>query len=402
MLDSLYIGMSGLTGYSLGLRVIANNTANMNTPGFKGSALQFGDLCYTGGSGGDPQQQGFVHQFGQGLATYSTSFDFSQGELRQTGNDLDLAIDGQGLFTLKDADGRIVHSRDGGFKFDDEGLLVSRTSAAHVMARDEQSRLVEVSLAGLRSNHAKATTTLSFRGNLSNDTSSDENVHTLTDVIVRDDASGEHTLTVRFTRLETTEASQVRWKVVVMDGTTEVDSGELLFVGGHLDPTTAKLSIDYRPQGRTPMPLTLDFSADVTSNAAGTLSDLRLTDQDGHAAGELSKVGFDAEGVLNLTYSNGQTDKGVRLALARFNSPDEVRAVGDNLFVPTNASSWENGSAKSGAFGEIRPGSIELSNVDLSSEFSELVIMQRGYQASSQVVSTANEMIQELFSLNKR
>ena len=221
-------------------------------------------------------------------------------------------------------------------------------------------------------------------------------------MVVRDDASGEHTLTARFTQLETTVASQVRWEVMLLDGTTEVGSGELRFISGHLDPTTAKLSIDYRPQGKAPMPLTLDFTADVTSNAAGALSDLRLLKQDGYAAGELSEVAFDAEGVLNLTYSNSQTDKGVRLAIARFNSADDVRAIRDNLFVPVNASTWEAGAAKSGAFGEIRSGSIELSNVNLSSEFSELVIMQRGYQASSQVVSTANEMIQELFSLKGR
>src|ERR1044071_9789435 len=105
MLDSIYIGMSGLMGYSRGLRVIANNTANINTPGFKGASLQFGDLFYANGPASGAMTDGGVSQMGQGLTTYSTTLDFSQGDLRQSGNALDLAVDGQGLFTLKDEKG---------------------------------------------------------------------------------------------------------------------------------------------------------------------------------------------------------------------------------------------------------------------------------------------------------
>lgn len=402
MLDSIYIGMSGLMGYSLGLRVIANNTANINTPGFKGSSMQFGDLVYSASASGTAYRDGGTLQLGQGLATYSTSLDFSQGDLRQTGDDLDLAIDGQGLFTLKDADGRLAYSRDGEFKFDDDGFLVSRTNGDRVQARNDSGTLVPVSLANLRSNPAKATSTLTFRGNLSNDGSQDDNVHTLSDVTVHDKVGGKHSLTLAFRRLASTQPSQVRWSVTASEGGTTIGTGELLFVGGLLDPTTAKLHMAYQPAGMASMPLTLDFGADVTSNAAGSQSDLKMTTQDGYPSGPLTQVGFDADGVLNLTYANGQTTEGVRLALARFNSPDGVRAVGDNLFEPVDESQWEWGAAGSGAFGTLQSGVVEISNVDLSSEFSDLVIMQRGYQASSQVVSTANEMIQELFSLNRR
>lgn len=402
MLDSIYIGMSGLLGYSRGLRVIANNTANINTPGFKGASLQFGDQFYSSGPASGAITDNGPNQLGQGLATYSTSLDFSQGELRQTGNELDLAVDGEGLFTLKDENGTLRYSRDGEFKFDDNGFLTSRTTGAKVMGRDENGAAVEISLGGVRTNPAKATTTLTFRGNLSNNTSSATNTHTLTDVTVRDEVSGAHNLTTEFTQEDTTEASQVRWKVVVKDGTTEVGTGNLLFVAGLLDASTAKITVNYKPTGLSAQSLVLDFSEDVTSNAAGTLSDLRLLQQDGYAAGELTQAEFDDKGVLKLTYSNGQTIDGPKLALARFTSVDAVRSVGDNLFEPTNPGSWEMGTAQTGAFGSVRSGVVEISNVDLSSEFSDLVIMQRGYQASSQVVSTANEMIQELFSLRGR
>mgnify|MGYP002780252495 CR=1 FL=1 len=101
VLESIFIGMSGLLGYSKGLKVIANNTANLNTPGFKGSALQFADLYQGSGASPGGVGNGAGSITGRGLATTRTTLDFRPGELRQTGNDLDLAVDGQGLFATR-------------------------------------------------------------------------------------------------------------------------------------------------------------------------------------------------------------------------------------------------------------------------------------------------------------
>src|SRR5690349_4529516 len=106
MLESIFIGMTGLSGYSQGLRVIANNTANLNTPGFKSSSLQFSDLFYSNDGNTDSHSA----QVGHGLGTGGTVLNFKQGELRQTGNDLDLAIDGEGMFALKDEGGNIHYT----------------------------------------------------------------------------------------------------------------------------------------------------------------------------------------------------------------------------------------------------------------------------------------------------
>jgi len=129
---------------------------------------------------------------------------------------------------------------------------------------------------------------------------------------------------------------------------------------------------------------------------------LKMDSQDGLGPGTLSGTAFDANGVLRLSYSNGQTVKGASLALARFDSPDAVAALGNNQFEMVNKNAWHFGKAGEGAFGSVRAGQIEISNVDLSQEFSDLVIMQRGYQASSQVISTANEMLQQLFSMKSK
>lgn len=391
MLDSIYIGMTGLQGYSQGLRVIANNTANMNTPGFKSSSLQFADMFYSNNSAGSGTMQ-----VGYGLNTAGTVLNFGQGELRQTGNTLDLAIDGQGLFTVQDSSGNYHYTRAGQFTFNADGVLVSRIDGSKVMGVDETGALHEITTRGLAAAQGQATTTVKFGGNIS---STAPNA-TVGSVKVIDSVGGEHLLTVKLTN--TGDVTPGTWKVELLDGTDLVGSGEISFTKGRPDPDTAKISITYSPHGLEAIPLTLDFSTDVTSFASGTLSSLAVTSQDGFAPSTLTGVNFDELGTMILSYANGQTVKGMRLALGRFDSLDAVAASGNNQFDATNSLAWHTGMAGGGGFGSIRSGMVELSNVDLSQEFSDLVIMQRGYQASSQVISTANDMLQELFSMKSK
>lgn len=396
MLESIYVGMTGLLGYSRGLRVIANNTANINTPGFKSSSLQFADMFYTGGNlaGGNASQN--RDQVGFGLNTTGTAMSFKQGELRQTGNSLDMAVDGQGLFVLQDAEGKITYTRAGQFKFDDNGVLVSRANGEKVMGMDSSGALVEISVAGQMLDQGRPTSRLKFSGNLSNTVTDQTAVGTVQVV----DAGGVvHTLSVKFVTTEAT-TSGTTMRVDLLDGTAVVGSGSMVFIGGKPTLQTSVVNMTYVPAGQPPMTLALDFSADVVLFAGSTT--LKMDSQDGLGPGTLSGTAFDANGVLRLSYSNGQTVKGASLALARFDSPDAVAALGNNQFEMVNKNAWHFGKAGEGAFGSVRAGQIEISNVDLSQEFSDLVIMQRGYQASSQVISTANEMLQQLFSMKSK
>jgi flagellar hook protein FlgE len=396
MFDSIYVGTTGLLGFSRGLRVISNNTTNMNTTGFKSSSVQFADLFYSDTNfAGSASGQG-KGQIGYGLNTTGTSLSFKQGELRQTANALDLAIDGLGLFLLKDDAGHITYTRAGQFEFNDDGVLINKGSTQKVMGLDANGSLVDISIAGLKTNPAKATTTVTFNGNLS----STATTQTVGGVKVIDAVGGEHLLDVKLTNQNTTTPGA--WQVDLMDGTTVVGSGQIVFINGVPDPSNAKVSVTYTPSGQSPIPLTLDFSTDVTSFASGNLSTLAMNKQDGFGPGSLTAVTFDSAGTLVLTYSNGQTDKGARLALAQFDSPDSIAAVGNNQFVATDQQGWKIGVAGSGGFGTVSASMLETSNVDLSKEFSDLVIMQRGYQASSQVISTANEMLQELFAMKTK
>ncbi|MBA2673391.1 flagellar basal-body rod protein FlgF [Ramlibacter sp.] len=388
MIGSIYVGMSGLQGFSQGLRVIANNTTNMNTPGFKSSSLQFADMFYsTTGSGNGMMQVGY------GLNTAGTSLNFSQGELRQTGNNLDLALDGQGLFTLRDSGGNLHYTRAGQFIFNEEGVLVSRVDGSKVMGIAADGSLTEIRIQNRATAAGKASGTLKFSGNLSS-TATDQ---TVSAVKVIDSLGGEHMLTVKLTNNGATTPGS--WTVALMDGTTVVESKTLQFTDGRPDAVTAKLSMTYKPAGLPDVPLVLDFSTNVTSFAAGNLSTLAFASQDGYLPGTLTGVSFDDTGTLVMQYDNGQTVKGDKLSLGRFDSLDAVQSLGGNSFAATNSLAWHMGGAGGGGFGKVRSGMVELSNVDLSQEFSDLVIMQRGYQASSQIISTANEMLQELFNM---
>jgi flagellar hook protein FlgE len=136
MLDSIHVGMTGLQGYSRGLRVIANNTANLDTPGYKSSTLQFADMFYSSGGAAGSE----ATQLGHGLATTGTQLDVRQGDLRDTGNPFDLGVDGDGLFVLRLKDGSTRYTRAGNFQFDGEGRLADRTDGALVLGHDATRR----------------------------------------------------------------------------------------------------------------------------------------------------------------------------------------------------------------------------------------------------------------------
>src|SRR6185369_10284312 len=134
MFESIYIGLTGLSSFSRNLTVIGNNVSNMNSAGFKNSDLSFADLVYRNvSSGTSAGGQGGLSQFGSGVGVDSTRVLFTQGDLTQTGNPSDLAVQGNGFFVLRDGD-KTFYTRDGGFEFNTDGVLVSRANGMHVAA----------------------------------------------------------------------------------------------------------------------------------------------------------------------------------------------------------------------------------------------------------------------------
>lgn len=404
MFDSILIGMSGMEGFSKGLKVISNNVANLNTPGFKSSSLLFTDAYYQQGSAGEFRSGGNGQPafFGTGLSTLSSVLNFQPGETQQTGNPLDVSISGNGYLVSQDKEGKsIAFTRDGQTQFDTDGFLVSTTTGKYILGygSDTAQGLSKISLDGLRSSAPKATATVTFAGNLTSGTTTAGSTPTDTTVhfAVNDALGGQHSLTALFHNNGSADADH--WTLTISDGSTQVAAGTIGFIAGSPDPTADKFTFTYTPAGGSPSPVTLDFSGNVTSFVNGNSSSLEPSSQDGYGAGTISKLAFDADGYLSITYSNGQTAKGAQLALADFRSTNVLQEKGSGEFTTTDPAFTSYGRPNSAGLGAIVSGQVEESNVDLSGEFSNLIVMQRGYQASSNILSTANDMLQELFDM---
>ena len=403
MLDSIYIGLTGLLGYSKDLSVIGNNVANVNTTGFKSSQLIFSDLFYRSQFGDDAGGADDRLGFGTGLGTGATRQLFAQGELRQSGNDLDVGIDGNGFFVLR-RDDRILYTRSGQFSFDAEGYLVADASKSRVAAL-VGGALRDINVTGQRTNAGKATAKASFTGVLNSGTAASAPVQ-LTGIGVFDSVGVAHTVELKLTNNATVTPGS--WLVEVREGADKVlGSGEIRF---NADGTPAvgfnSIKVPLAPEGITATEIEINVGEPGATSGVRSItasaSDVRLDRQDGFAVGSLTKATFDDRGFLTLAYSNGQTLKGDRLALAAFAYLQGLQPIEGNLFEPRIDQTRTLGFAGENVFGKLSPGRVELSNVELSQEFGNLIISQRGYQASSQVISTANEMVQQLFDIKAR
>ena len=400
MLSTLYSALTGMLGFSKGLDVISNNVANLNTPGFKSSELAFRDLFYR--YTGDGAAQG---QLGYGLDTKGTRMHFRQGELRESGNPLDVAIDGNGFLVLR-ADGGaagagLFYTRAGQLQFGADGLLVERVSGARVMAL-QGGALREVSLDGLRTSAPQATSQIRLTGNLSTGSTTAD----LANVTVFDQAGRSHTLSLRFTR---DAADAAHWFVEARDADNLLlGTGQVRFQGnGSPAAGASTMSFAFAPPDAPSTTITVDLGepgsfAGVTNFSGPAQSELQVRSQNGVAAGALTEVTFDETGTLRLSYSNGRSASGPRLALAWFENLQALRIADNGLFADDSGQAPIMGGAREGTMGRMLAGRVELSNVELTEQFTDLIILQRGYQASSQVTSVANEMIQQLLDVGRK
>lgn len=393
MLDTIYIGMSGLTSFSKGLSNISNNVANLNTTGFKSSELEFFDLFYQYQFGGS-NQQGLPYSQGGGVKAGTSYSKFTQGDFRQTGNDLDVAVDGNGFFILNQ-DGKTFYTRSGQFTFDDNGILTSREGGAKVMGFNNGA-LTEINIAGRRSSPPTATTTVTFSDSLSNSSTT----YDVPNITFYDSLGTLHTFTLSLTNNSATVPGE--WTFRLLEGTTEVTTGAFKYEGSGIPtPGSDKHTFVFNPaNGAKTALVTLDASS--TNFFSSSSSTMKFQSQNGSPAGYLSATTLDSDGVLNLSYSNGKTVKAEKLGLAFFSNLNALQSEGNNRFTSPSGNPRILGAPGDLSLGRLRSGGVELSNVDLAQQFSELIVVQRGYQASSQVITAANEMIQQLGEIRGR
>jgi flagellar hook protein FlgE len=402
MLTSIFTALAGMNAYSRGLDLISNNVANLNTPGFKVSDPLFREIVYrhlnATGQGGQGELPG-----GAGVEIGASSLIFRQGELRDTGNALDAAIDGNGFFVL-DQDGEQRYTRAGQFQFDADGILVERATGAKVAIATKDQSYGFFDIDAVRSYPPKATGEITITGTLARGgtTSSYE----LPNINVFDSGGATQTLRARLTR---NAGDPLKWTVEVLNASNvSLGKGQIAFnADGTPAEGASKVTVKVDAAGVDDFDVVLNFGAagsfaGVTSPGNSTTSQLQIQRQDGLAIGSLTRTEFDDKGQLKLTYSNGKTEVAGSLVLAQFDAPDQLQALGNGMFAAPEGASRMLGSALSSGLGRIMGGRLEMSNVELTQQFTDLIIMQRGYQASSQISSVANELIQTLLAMDGR
>lgn len=388
MFGPIYIGLSGLSAYSKGLQTVSNNVSNMNTVGYKASDISFSDVFGRGGSGGLDYSDSYEPS-GHGVTVSGRSISFAQGETHQTGRDLDLAIDGNGFLVLLDGDAT-YYTRTGSFTIDDDGNIVLDGTDYRLAVLDDAGRPTSVNVDNSRTNPPAATDRITFADNLSLTATQ----YTIPDVKVYNAEGGESVWTIAFTRPETTPDV---WTVKVTDAAGKViGTKELRFSQSKVTDATKELLFEDEESG---LAVTFDFSKDVTSFSSGTVSSLRAADITGHATGSISTVKVNEKGEIEISYTNEEKKQLGSIALADFRDPQALEQRSRALFVYSGLGQRQYLSAEDSRVGIIKGGNLEASNVDLGAQFGDLILIQRGFQASSQIISVTNDMIQQLFGI---
>jgi len=405
MMRSLFSGVSGLKNHQTRMDVIGNNIANVNTVAFKAGRVNFEDILsqtvegarspQTGGMGGvNPKQVGL----GMGISSIDTLF--TPGSLQSTDNPTDFAVQGEGFFIVSDGS-QVYYTRDGAFKTSADGALVNSNGfrLQGWMADtdgniDSTQALQNITIPVGAQMKPKATTQIAFEGNL--DANADLNSEWITSVQVYDSLGNPHNLTITFTK---TAANAWDWEAT-LDGGTTPGTGNITF-----DTDGTILSGDIGTAAFTLMPvaqnisLSIDFSQ-LTQFGGNPTAYINF--QDGYEAGSLDMVSTDSGGVLTGIFTNGQSKALAQIALATFSNPGGLLKEGGNLYQISNNSGLPNiGTADSGGRGSIAVGKLEMSNVDLAQEFTNMIVTQRGFQANSRVITTSDEMLQDLINIKR-
>lgn len=389
MFGAIYVGLSGLNAYSRGLQQVSGNVSNLNSSGFKSSNVSFTDSIGSATSGG-LSLSGNAGAAGSGVELGGIQRDFAQGELRQTQRDLDLAVDGSGFLVLTRGD-QTFYTRTGSFEVDKDGFIVLAGTDYRLATLDSSGKAVSLSIDASRTSNPEKTTTIKFADNLSSSATS----YGLSDVKVYDAVGAEHVWQVKFSKAA--DAAPGEWTVTVTDDKAKVIGTQILkFNLGIVDPATSKLVFADADNG---LSVTLDFSQNVTSFSSGQVSTLRTSTVDGHGVGTITNVTVNADGELELGYSNEQKVKLGAVAIADFRDPQSLEQRGGGLYFDKGSSGRELMSSASQKVGKVVSRRLEASNVDLAKQFGDLITIQRGYQASSQIISVANDMIQQLFGI---
>jgi flagellar hook protein FlgE len=407
MLRSLFSGISGLRAHQTMLDVTGNNIANVNTTGYKASQTQFQDTLsqIVNNAGGAQVGTGGTNpaQVGLGVRLAGITTNFQQGSSQLTNRSTDMMINGDGFFTVRNGTEQL-YTRAGSFNFDalgqlvtGDGSLVQGWAAGADGSIDTNTPLKDLRLPIATLMGARPTTEAEFKGNLPADAADGTTGSPVVPATVLNrtievfDAAGNaRSVALQFTKQPATVAGESQWALSASDGTGVTAATTMRFGadGALVAGGTVALG------GVTVDMTTLTGFAGITSvESAG---------QNGQEAGTLQSFALNTDGTLMGSFSNGLKQAIGQIALAAFANPTGLSKAGSSTY-RTSANSGEPaiGVAGTGTRGALAGGALEMSNVDLSSEFTNLIIAQRGFQANSRVITTSDELLQELVNLKR-
>jgi flagellar hook protein FlgE len=408
-------GLSGLSAASKSLEAIGNNVANSNTVGFKQSEARFSDVfaaSITGGGGS---------QIGIGTQLSEVAQQFTQGNITTTNNPLDIAINGNGFFRMTD-NGTVTYGRNGQFSLDKNGYIIN-ANGSHLSGYpvDANGNLVtgapqdlQVATAALKSKQTSQVTTelnLFAQADLPKTafdaTKIDPTMYNnASSVTVYDSIGVSHVVQLYYVKtttpgtwdvyatcdnqpLPTPQLGSLTFK---SDGSIDTTATTLPFTGSidlkALDPTSI---------AATPLDVQFDFKG---STLTGSEFQVTRLGQDGYTSGQLSGFVIGNDGTITGRYSNGQTSALGQIVLAKFQNPNGLQSLGNNVWAESSASGQPMiGAPGSGGLGALQASAVEDSNVDLTAELVNMITAQRVYQANAQTIKTEDQVMQTLVNL---
>lgn len=441
MMRSMYSGVSGLRVHQAKMDVIGNNIANVNTVGFKRSAVSFTEVLSQtikgagspeGGRGGTNPQQ-----IGLGVSLGAIDVIHSQGSTQRTDNPTDIMIDGNGMFVVSnDETGQNkFYTRAGNFSVDKLGYLV--TSGGYKVL-DEDFNAIQINKSETK--NATRSSEIELQGNINYnaDVDASTNIAYTTSIDVYDSVGDIHRISFNFGEKLVADTGDKTYRTVNIPGTPSFgdldpasapasgttaagpagpiyaefdDYGNFIQLVDQvqLDANrevvtasnyTANLQIQTSGAGVVDLNIDANLFANVTQYSA--TSDAKGIAIDGNSAGSIDSFNISSSGEIIGTFTNGERKVIATIGLADFDNVSGLMKMGNNLYVDTpNSGTPKFGAPGTGSFGSLTPGALEMSNVDLSSEFTEMITTQRGFQANSRVITTTDEMLQELVNLKR-
>lgn len=407
MLQAMFNGISGLRAHKTMLDVIGNNIANINTTGYKSSRTTFKDMLsqtISGAANGiNPAQ------VGMGTSVASIDINDTGGPLQQTGRTRDVGIQGNGFLMLSDGTSKF-YTRDGALDTDSQGNLISASSGLNVLGwmADPVTGLINTTTQVTGSSSiklpigqmsvTKQTSNAMYSGNLNADSATGATA--VSEFQMYDSLGIDHPLNITFTK--TANPGEWSWSAESADATGSVGSGTINFdsSGNCTTPSGSAVFQLAIPNGST-NPININLSFDSITQLKGDTT-VNAAYQDGLPLGVLKDFSISNDGTITGLFSNGMSQDLARISLAGFTNPSGLNRIGDNLMSETSNSGLANvGQASVGGLGKIVSGSLEGSNVDLPTEFANMIVAQRGFQANSRIITTSDEILQEIMQLKR-